>query len=734
MARRRLALDRLNEVAHCELMRLYNWTQQRGAALRQYQECKSVLQSQLRVEPQKATTELYQAIETGQCPPPAPNLTWQSAKDASRLSLLTNPIALTTSFSPAGPMLPENEGSTGEENANLPVSLQEHALNAEHAVDVKKMVTALFFEVCQQAGPNEEEGSAKEDYFEESIQQMRNFLEHIRPVLDQYGGHIEQQIGQNALILFGLAQAHENDPELSLRAAVELNKQAGQFGLCIAAGLSTGEVYIRFNESQRAQTLDLTGNAIATAIFLAGQAQAGEILAAESTYQLTRKTFKFTPFILPTKRRGVLATVYQVERLLPLAQKTRGIDGLQSKLVGRDLELAELEKALVNARSGAGQLVALIGEAGVGKSRLLEEFHQQILAELARASPLWLEGRCLELSMEVSYWPFVDLLKVFFNLQLQDGNQIIRTHISSAIHQLVSGGLMSSQRGKEIEALLIHLLLTEPDLDGINPLANLTPDEIRQGTFQALRDFLLALSSQQPLVLVFEDLHWADHLSLDLVYFIMESLAQGHILLVVVFRPEEEYRTHHLAAIAERKFRGHFTEIRLHEMSLPESFQMIDFLLGEGHLAEGIKSLIWERCQGNPYFIEELIQSMIDAGAIYQERGQWLVSAKFDAGQLPASIQSVILSRLDHLEEDWRQVLQSAAVIGLVFRKKILKQAMPVQIDVEKVLWKMEGRGLIYHERVIPDEAVFLSSRADAGSYLQQYSAPSAKIPSPGRG
>ena len=704
MARRRLALDRLNEAAHCDLMRLYAWTQQRSAALRQYQECKSILQSQLGVEPQMTTTELYHAIEKGQCHSPAPDPSWQRANDPEKLSQRTNLTAPLANLKPAGLALPENDGLTGEEITSLPVSPQDQVVNLEQPADVKKIVTALFFEMCQQTGPNAEERSVKADYFEDSIQQMRDFLAHTRPVLDQYGGQIEQQIGQNALILFGLAQAHENDPELALRAAVELNHQASQFGLCIAAGLTTGEVYIRFNESQRAQTLDLSGSAIATAIFMAGQAQAGEILAAESTYQLTRKTFKFTPFILPTKHRGVLATVYQVERLLPLAQKTRGIEGLQSKLVGRDRELAGLGKALANASSGAGELVAVIGEAGVGKSRLLEEFHQQILAEQTPPVPLWLEGRCLELSMEVSYWPFMDLLKVFFNWQLQEVGQVNNAQIPSAIQQLVSGGHLSAQRGREIETLLNHLLFAGPEAGGIDPLANLTPDEIRQRTFLALRDFLLALSLQQPLVLVFEDLHWADHLSLDLFYFIMESLTQGHILLVAVFRPEEEYRTRYLAAIAGRTCRGHFTEIRIREMSLVESFQMIDFLLGEGHLTEELKSLIWERCQGNPFFIEEVIQSLIDAGAIYQERGQWQVSAEFDSAQLPASIQSVILSRLDHLDEDWRQVLQAAAVIGMVFRKKVLKQALPVQIDVEKILWEMEGRGLIYHERVIPEE------------------------------
>ena len=136
-----------------------------------------------------------------------------------------------------------------------------------------------------------------------------------------------------------------------------------------------------------------------------------------------------------------------------------------------------------------GQLVSVMGEVSWGgQMRLVEEFHQRVLAELTSTSPLWLEGRCLELSMEVSYWPFVDLLKLFFNWQTQDGDQDNRAQISSSIHQLVSGAYLSYERGKEIETLLNHLLLTGLDVDGVDPLANLTPDEICQRTFLALRD------------------------------------------------------------------------------------------------------------------------------------------------------------------------------------------------------------------------------------------------------
>jgi len=664
--RRRLALDPLNEDVHCELMRLYNWTQQRNSALHQFEECKKVLQIQLGVDPEKSTIDLAQVIKTGRASPPPSNPSWQSLK------VLSQSHTRVDSF-----------------------------LSIDKKVDEKRIVTALSFEVCLLDSLTNE--GDEEDKLEERAQRFERFLEQIKPILAQYGGQIEGQIGESLLVVFGLVHTHENDPELALRAAIDIHRESKRSGLSIAAGITTGEVYMKSDSTPEAETHNLTGNAIDMAFFLAGQAQAGKIYVAESTYQFTRNTFEFTPLTLTTKLQGTQVKVYQVEGLLAQAHKTRGIQGLRSPLVGRERELDELQKALERVEAGSGQLAVVIGDAGVGKSRLVEEFRQRALMVSEKSGLRWLEGRCLELSKDVSYWPFLDFLKVDFGWQAQDDSWANRDRIEKAIRQLVSSDDLTPEGGKEVEVVLNHLLSTYSGADGEDLLATQTPDEIRQRTFLTLRNFLLALSHQQPLVLVFEDLHWADPLSLDLIYFLMETLSRGRILLITVYRPEQEYRTYHLLTVAERKCLDRFTEIHLHELSQPESYQMIDFLLGEGHLAERIKALIWERCQGNPFYIEEVIQSLIEVGVIYSANNRRQLAAEFDPRELPASVQSVILSRLDHLEEDYRQVLLTAAVIGRVFPKKVLQQAMPEGIDLEKALWDLEGRGLVYQERAIPE-------------------------------
>ena len=191
-ARRWLALDRLNEEAHCELMRLYAWTQQRSAALRQYNECKNVLQSQLGVEPQKATTDLYHAIETGQLHSPDPASSWLNAEASGEPSSLSGPAVPSSDFHPDNPVLAEDIDLTRGEIASPAGFPIDQVLNADQKAEVKRIVTALFFEVCQSVKPDKGVRSGNEDYLEESLQQIKGFLERTRPVLGQYGGHIEQ--------------------------------------------------------------------------------------------------------------------------------------------------------------------------------------------------------------------------------------------------------------------------------------------------------------------------------------------------------------------------------------------------------------------------------------------------------------------------------------------------------------------------------------------------------------
>ena len=219
-----------------------------------------------------------------------------------------------------------------------------------------------------------------------------------------------------------------------------------------------------------------------------------------------------------------------------------------------------------------------------------------------------------------------------------------------------------------------------------------------------MRDFLVALARRRPLVLVLEDLHWADSLSLDLISLLMEALPLAPLLLLCVYRPEREHKCWHLGTLAARKCPSCYSELHLRELTPEQSRQLVESLLTIDSLPAVVKELILERSRGNPFFVEEVVRSLIDAGMVYHDQGAWRARDDLDQIQVPESIQSVILSRVDRLQRELKGVLESAAVIGRLFRRRLLEHTTREAIEMERALAELEDRQLIYQERVIPEE------------------------------
>ncbi|MFB0545808.1 MAG: AAA family ATPase, partial [Anaerolineae bacterium] len=490
-ARQWLALDRLNEQAHCQLMQLYAWSGQRSAALRQYQECVRILDSQLGVSPQESTTELNKAIEEGRAPRPPAGAYLQRVEERREDEILPKPEALET-LDREKPPMPE---------APLVVLEEE-----------KRIVTVLFadmsgsFKGMGDVGPEDE------------ATLVNGFLDVMKDALFKYGGQIARCLGRGVLAVFGAAQTRESDPELAIRAAIEIRREAGNLGLSVATGINTGEVYLRRTDSEEDREFTLVGSVVDLAVRLSGKADVDQILVGGSTYRLTRRAFEFTPLSLHIKGMDDPLTAYQVERLLPQPKKARGIEGLRAELIGRDEEFAKLKEVLAKVLQGRGQMVSLIGEAGVGKSRLVAELKAYALTrDDHEPTPLWLEGRCLELGMAASYAPFIDIFQEYLAWGAQDDDHRRRERIVSSLLEMVERKHLSEERLEEMWPLLGRLLSVRlgDELDA--RLENDSPEEICRRTFIAIHEFFVALSKQQPAVLVFEDLHWADSLSLDLI-------------------------------------------------------------------------------------------------------------------------------------------------------------------------------------------------------------------------
>ena len=306
--------------------------------------------------------------------------------------------------------------------------------------------------------------------------------------------------------------------------------------------------------------------------------------------------------------------------------------------------------------------------------------------------------------MTASYWPFIDIFRHYFAWDSEVDDRRSGESIISSLQAMVGSGALSGEQMEEIGPLLGNLLSVEFGGDWDERLRNASPEQIRHRTFMAIHDFLAALSKERLIVLVLEDLHWSDSLSIDLISLLMEALSLGPLFLLCVYRPEREHKCWRLASIAARKCPDDYTELGLRELSSGESKRMVESLLTIENLPSSVKDTILQQSQGNPLFVEEVVRSLIDSGMVYSEGEFWRAQEEIESVTVPESLQSVILSRVDHLEDNLKDILRRASVLGRLFRRRVLEHTTAQMGDLESVLWELEDHGLIYQERAIPEE------------------------------
>jgi predicted ATPase/DNA-binding SARP family transcriptional activator len=656
-ARRQLSLDPLHEPAHRQLMQLYAWAGQNAAALRQYQLCWELLDQELGLEPEAETIALYERIRHGEFETVIPH------------PEVTPPPATTTR--PAA-----------------------KAGSAVVTDDEIRVVTVLYAGITVQ--------SEAKVPLEDTALRMNRLHQAIEVVLDKYQARLENILGNNVLAFFGSPHSHEDDPERAVQAALEIRKLAEALNLGLAIGLSTGDVY--FGQTQPKSRYDtiVMGPAVTVAERLQAVAGTGQILAGEMTYRRTRRAFRFDSLTLPAAGSAAPQKVYRVVRPRSQPEKSRGIEGVRTRLVGRDEELAKLRTILAGVAQGLGQVVCLTGEAGVGKSRLVAELKRSAAPD-STVALIWLEGRCLEMGLTASYWPFMELFRAYFGWGARDSRQVRANHLTETLQEMQARGDLTAEQVEEMGPLLGNLLSLQFGTAWDNRLTHAGPEQIRHRTFEAIHSFFVALARRWPVVLVFEDIHWADSLSLDLISLLMEAVPHTPLLLLCVYRPDRHHKSWRLATIASHKCPENYTELHLADLTPAQSRQLVDDLLALGESTLPVKDLILAKAQGNPFFLEEMIRSLLDAGVIYQSEAGWQLREAAGPEPVPDSIQSVIMGRVDHLDAELKQVLQGAAIIGRLFSRQILAQIITPAVDLDHALWQLEDDALVYQERTIPE-------------------------------
>ncbi|MCX5748629.1 MAG: AAA family ATPase [Candidatus Saganbacteria bacterium] len=551
-----------------------------------------------------------------------------------------------------------------------------------------RLVTALFADISGFTPLSNQHSP------ENVVNIVNDCFKVIVDTIFRYEGNPNRFIGDNVLAFFGAPITHENDPERAIMSALEMRDKVRELSLNISVGINTGMMYFGPIGTKEHLEVSAYGPDINLAKRLQEIANPGQILVGSGTYRLTKRAFDFqqTPS-LNLKGIDKPVTAYEAAKIKEHPEKLRGIEGLQSRMIGREHEFTELRDTVDMWLSGQGQMVSIIGEAGIGKSRLVKE----IKGFINDKPCLWLEGRCISIGQPISYWPFIDMFRTLFDLKEDDNEKDIARKLKDNITELFPnraddilpfiGHLMSIQFGDELDS----------KLDGYGS------EQIRYQTMVRLRDIFATIARSKPLLLILEDLHWSDELSLDLIAMLMDELVTSQMLLLCVYRPEQDHKCWKLSGMAQRKCFESYTELQLKKLNRTQSYEMVHSLLAIDALPDSVRDMILVKSEGNPFFIEEVIRSLMERELVYKDGDRWTAKSGIEHIDVPDTIHGVIMERIDRLETETKYVLQCASVIGRLFRYRLLDHLMSHERKLDDYLDELEGRELVLEERAMPE-------------------------------
>jgi class 3 adenylate cyclase/tetratricopeptide (TPR) repeat protein len=521
---------------------------------------------------------------------------------------------------------------------------------------------------------------------------MNDCFDYVVPVIEHYGGTVDKFIGDAVMALFGAPNAHENDPERALRAALDIVEAVRQFNtdhstdLGVHMGINTGLVVAGGIGSQGRQQYSVLGDAVNLAARLEDASERGEILVGPDTARSTMRLFDFAePRMLALKGKAHPVPVYQLRgrRLMPGRQ--RGIDGLEAPLVGRERELANLQRALTGLEKGRGQVIYLVGDAGLGKSRLIDE-----LRVVYGDRPCWVEIQALSYQAARPYSLFQLLLRTLARVDELDPPDVVRKQINTMLEELTAEGMAAfpTRARGAIENLL-----------GVaEGAAILEGEHLRRELFTAATAIWRAWAARGPAIIALDDLHWADGASVALLQHLFGLVNESPLLVICAFRLDYQSPIQALRPAAVPYAAPYVSEIELQPLSQAESSTLVDHLLAIADIPQRLRELILAKAEGNPFFVEEVVRELIMQEVVTRSADglRWHAVADVEQIALPESLQALLTTRIDRLEEAARHVLQIASVIGRTFARATLAQVVGEEVDLERSMATLQTADLIY--------------------------------------
>ena len=568
-----------------------------------------------------------------------------------------------------------------------PKFLADKILNTRSSVEgERKLVTVLFADVAGYTSLSEKLDP------EEIHQIMDGCFRILMEEIHKYEGTINQFTGDGVMALFGAPLAHEDHAQRACHAALAIQKALADYSekvkndcgqeFRMRIGLNSGPVVVGSIGDDLRMDYTAVGDTTNLAARMQSLATPGTVLITRNTQRLVKDFFEFQSLgKVPVKGKEEPQEVYELVRASKVGTRIEAsiAKGL-TRFVGRKNSMAVLMEAYEKAQSGSGQVVGIVGEAGVGKSRLLLEFRNRFDQD----GFTYLEGRCIHFGGSMAYLPILGILRSYFQVEEGEKEFLIRKKLKEKV-------LNVDERLQKVIPPFQELFSLKVEDE---TFSRLETKEKRERIFECIRDFLIRESQKKLLIIAVEDLHWIDKTSEEFLDYFIGWLANQKILLLLLQRPEY---THNWGN------KSYYTRLGVNQLTMESSGELVQAILEGGGVAPELRDLILNRAAGNPLFMEELTHTLLENGSIQKKDNHFVLVRRPSDLQIPETIHGIIAARMDRLEENLKRIMQVASVIGREFAFRILQAILEIKEGLKSQLLNLQGLELIYEKSLFPE-------------------------------